>query len=94
MLNKLAVLAFITVASPTLAQAMPQTQDDWYVNSGRYINGQVPSYTQAPSNNLFLVVREARGQGQGRLIERRSSATIPQGYFSSGREQMVSATGA
>ena len=92
MLNKLAVLAFITVASPTLAQAMPQTQDDWYVNSGRYINGQVPSYTQAPSNNLFLVVREARGQG--RLIERRSSATIPQGYFSSGREQMVSATGA
>jgi len=26
MLNKLAVLAFITVASPTLAQAMPQTR--------------------------------------------------------------------
>jgi hypothetical protein len=90
MLNKLAVLAFITVASPTLAQAMPQTQDDWYVNSGRYINGQVPSYTQASSHDLFLFVREARG----RLIERRSSATIPQGYFSSGREQMVSATGA
>jgi hypothetical protein len=92
MLNKLAVLAFITVASPTLAQAMPQTQDDWYVNSGRYINGQVPSYTQASSPNLFLFVREARGQGQ--LIERRSGATIPQGYFSSGRDQMVSATGA
>jgi hypothetical protein len=69
---------------------MPQTQDDWYVNSGRYINGQVPSYTQASSHNLFLFVREARGQ----LIERRSGATVPQGYFSSGRDQMVSATGA
>jgi hypothetical protein len=91
MLNKLAVVALITVASPALAQAMPQTQDDWYVNSGRYINGQVPSYTQAPSENLFLVVGGSRRQA--RLIEGRYSATVPQGYFSSGREQMVGATG-
>src|SRR5215472_6418066 len=42
------VFAFI-VLSPTLAHAAPQTHDEWYVNSGRYINGQVPSYDQVPS---------------------------------------------
>jgi hypothetical protein len=91
MLNKLAVVALITVASPALAQAMPQTQDDWYVNSGRYINGQVPSYTQAPSHNLYLAVGETRRQG--RLIEGRYSAAGPQEYFFSGRDGMVNATG-
>jgi hypothetical protein len=91
MLNKLAVVAFITVASPALAQAMPQTQDDWYVNSGRYINGQVPSYAQAPSHNLYLAVGETRRQG--RLIEGRYSAAVYQGYDSWSREQMVNTTG-
>jgi hypothetical protein len=98
MLNKLAVLAFITVATPALAHGMPQTQDEWLVDSGRYLNGQVPSYDQAPRFNQVLAYNEARRPD--RVIERRSAApietygTVPQGYFSSGREQMVSATGA
>jgi hypothetical protein len=100
MWKKLAVLAFM-LASPTLAHAMPQTQDDWYVNSGRYINGQVPSYDTASSysqgrpQKLYLASRETRRRG--RTIEGRASAVVPfvpQGYFSSGREQMVMALGA
>jgi len=91
MLKKLAVLAIMAVATPAVAQAMPQTQDEWFVNSGRYINGQVPSYNQVPSQNLYLAVDGVRRQG--RLIERRSGAYVPQGYFTSGREQMVSAAG-
>ena len=92
MLKKLVVLAIMAVATPAVAQAAPlQTQDEWFVNSGRYINGQVPSYNQVPSQNLYLAVDGA--WRRGRLIERRSSAFVPQGYFTSGREQMVSATG-
>ena len=91
MLKKLAVLAIMAVATPAVAQAMPQTQDEWFVNSGRYISGQVPSYNQVPSQNLYLAVDGA--WRRDRLIERRSSAFVPQGYFTSGREQMVSATG-
>jgi hypothetical protein len=98
MLNKLAVLAFITVATPALANGLPQTQDEWLVDSGRYVNGQVPSYGQLPQQNRILAYHETR-RGE-RLIERRSSApigafdSVPQGYFSTGRDQMVSATGA
>ena len=92
MLKKLAVLAIVAVATPAVAQAMPQTQDEWFVDSGRYINGQVPSYNQVPSQNLYLAVDGA--WRQGRLIERRSSGYAPQGSFTNGREQMVSATGA
>ena len=88
------VFAFI-VLSPTLAHAAPQTHDEWYVNSGRYINGQVPSYDQVPSRKVYLATRQTRHKG--RMIERRSSAFvpfIPQGYISTGREQMVMALGA
>ena len=91
MLKKLVVLAIMAVAAPAVAQAMPQTQDEWFVNSGRYISGQVPSYNQVPSQNLYLAVDG--GWRRGRLVEGRSSAFVPQGYFTSGREQMVSATG-
>jgi hypothetical protein len=100
MWKKLTVLTVMFV-SPTLAHAMPQTQDDWYVNGGRYINGQVPSYDQAPSyarpraQKLYLVTRKTRRDG--RVIEGRTSAVVPfvsQGYFATGREQMVMALGA
>jgi hypothetical protein len=91
MLKKLAVLAVIAVATSTAAQAMPQTQDEWFVDSGRYINGQVPSYNHVPSQNLYLTAGGA--WRQGRLIERRSGASVPQGYFTSGRDQMVSTPG-
>jgi hypothetical protein len=107
MLKKIAILAFVTIASPALAHGIPQTQDEWFVNSGRYLNGEVPSYDQAPTsqqvvayaaNHQIVAYKEARGHA--RVIEGRSSATrgmfyeVPQGYFSTGREQMVSALGA
>jgi hypothetical protein len=102
MWKKLVVLAVVFV-SPTLAHAMPQTQDDWYVNSGRYINGQVPSYDQGRayyqgreyyqdrSQKVYLTARETRRRD--RMIESRASGFVPQGYFATGREQMVMALG-
>ena len=107
MLRKLAVLAFITVTTPALAHGIPQTQDEWLVDSGRYLNGETPSYDQAPAYNRVMaysagrqVVAYKESRRPARLIEGRSSATtgaweqVPQGYFSTGRDQMVSATGA
>ena len=97
MLKKLAILAFVIVTTPALAHGT-QTQDEWFVNSGRYVNGETPAYDQAPAPRLVMSYKEARNSG--RLIEGRSSATTgtwdqaPQGYFSTGRDQMVSATGA
>ena len=95
MWKKLAVVAFI-MTSPTLAHAMPQTQDEWYVESGRYINGHVPSYEQGRSQTLYLTTYAPRRQVRldRRTIERRTSAFVPQGYFATGREQMVMALGA
>jgi hypothetical protein len=96
MWKKFIVLA-VVFASPTLAHAMPQTQDDWYVNSGRYINGQVPSYDQGRAyyqgrpQNVYLTARETRRRD--RMIESRASGFVPQGYFATGREQMVMALG-
>jgi hypothetical protein len=77
--------------TPALTHAMWQTQDEWYVDSGLYIDGQVPSYNQRPSQNLYLTVAGTRHQD--RLTEGRA-AFVPQGYFISGREQMVMALGA
>jgi hypothetical protein len=97
MWKKLIVLAVVFV-SPTLAHAMPQTQDDWYVNSGRYINGQVPSYDQGRAyyqdrpQKVYLAARETRRRD--RMIEGRASGFVPQGYFATSREQMVMALGA
>lgn len=93
MLKNIAILAFVTLASPALANGLPHTQDEWFVNSGRYLNGQIVSYS-APSQKQIVAYA---GPRQARLIERRASATVgvwsfPQGL--SGREQMVSAIGA
>jgi hypothetical protein len=71
MLNKLAIVTLIAVASPALAQAMPHIQND----------------TLGP--NLYHVADH-----QDRLIEGRYYGTAdPPGYFASGRDQMVNATG-
>src|SRR5262249_30488223 len=92
-LKNIAILAFVTLASPALANGLPpHTQEEWFVNSGRYLNGQIVSYP-APSQKQIVAYAGSRHE---RLIERRTSATtgmwsIPQGF--SGREQMVSATG-
>jgi hypothetical protein len=66
MLNKLAVVALITVASPALAQAMD-------------------------NRNVYLV---AGGAGH-RLVATFHQPILgdPQGYFSSGRDQMVNELG-
>jgi len=99
MLKKLIVLAFVTVASPALAKGIPQTQDEWFVNSGRYLNGETPSYDQA-STYYRPVVAYAGTRRHARLVEGRASAVrgtyyeAPQGYFMNGREQMVMALGA
>jgi hypothetical protein len=77
--------------APMLTYSMWQTQDEWYVDSGRYIGGQVPSYNQRPSQHLYLTVGGTRHRD--RLIEDRV-AFVSQGYFISGREQMVMALGA
>jgi hypothetical protein len=107
MLKKLLTLALVTVASPALAQGLPLTQDEWYVDSGRYLNGDVPSYNQDhtyrqivdyAATHQLIAYKETRHAA--RLIEGRSSAgtgtiyDVPEDYLSTGREQMVSATGA
>lgn len=93
MWNKLALIASIVVAMPALAQAMPQTQDEWYVDGGRYVDGQIPYYNQGQSNHRVVLTT--------RLIEGRNSATIgtrsepvaPQAHFGSSRDQLVSVPG-
>jgi hypothetical protein len=91
MWKKVALVVFI-MASPTLAYAMPQTQDEWFVDSGRYINGHVPSYEQGRTQTLYLTAYAPR-RHQRRTVERRTSAFVPQGYFASSREQMVMTLG-
>jgi hypothetical protein len=72
--------------------AMWQTQDEWYVDSGRYINGRVPSYSQQRSQNLYVTVGAWH---QERTIERHTSALVySEGYYTLGREEMVRALGA
>ena len=93
MLKNIAILAFVTLASPALANGLPHTQDEWFVNSGRYLNGQIVSYP-APSQKQVVAYAAPR---HARQIERRASATVGMWSFPeslSGREQMVRATGA
>jgi hypothetical protein len=93
MLKNIAILAFVTLASPALANGLPHTQDEWFVNSGRYLNGQIVSYP-APSQKQIVAYAGSRHE---RLIERRASATVGMWSFPqspSSREHMVMATGA
>jgi hypothetical protein len=95
MLKKIAILAFATLASPALANGLPQTQDDWFVNSGRYLDGQIVSYNQAPSQRPIIAYAGSRRHA--RMIEGRAAAMVGMSWSfpqsSWGREQMVSATG-
>jgi hypothetical protein len=79
----LAALLFAAFATPALA-----LDDEWTVDSGRYVNGQVPSYTQrAP----FRAIRAPR------LNEGRNAAGFNHfGTFNnapSGRDAMVQTLG-
>jgi hypothetical protein len=107
MLHKIAVLAFVTLGMPAVANAMPQTQDEWFVDSGRYLNGQIVSYDQAPADRHIVayapadrhIVAYAGTRRATRLIEGRSSANIglSGGYYggpdysATGREGLIHA---
>ena len=96
MLKTIAILAFATLASPALAGGLPQTQDEWFVNSGRYLNGETPYYNQAAPQKRFVAY--AGSQRSMRMTEGRARATTGMSWSfpqsSTGRDQMVSATGA
>lgn len=94
MLHKIALLAFVTLGMPAVANAMPQTQDEWFVDSGRYLNGQIVSCNQAPADRHVVAYA---GRHATRIIEGRSNAYVPlsSGYHGgldhshSGREEMI-----
>jgi hypothetical protein len=81
MLNKfkmLAVTAAVVASSSAAFAATPsQDQTRWFVDSGRYVNGQVPSFSDPAHAQV--------------LIERRNSAVI--GDTSSGRDALVNELG-
>ena len=76
---KLLVVATAVLASSSAAFAASPSQDQtrWFVDSGRYVNGQVPTYSDS--------VR------QPRFIEGRNSAVI--GNTSSDRNTLVESLG-
>jgi hypothetical protein len=80
----LVAVLFAVFATPALA-----LDYEWTVDSGRYVNGQVPSYAQ--SAPLYLTTRAPR------VIERRNAAGFTQfGTFTgapSGRDAMVQSLG-
>ena len=98
MLKNIAIVAFVTLASPALANGLPQAQDDWYVNSGRYIDGQIISYNHVPGQKR--VVDYAGSRRAARITEGRTSAFVPMTSWSVpqgsmwGREEMMRALGA
>jgi hypothetical protein len=88
----LAAALIAAFASPAFAH------DEWFVDSGRYLNGQIVSYDQVPAYRH--VVAYAGTRRTTRIIEGRSSANIDLssgGYYGgpdyspSSREQMVHA---
>ena len=105
MLHKIAVLALVTLGMPAVANAMPQTQDEWFVDSGRYLNGQIVSYNQAPARKHVIAsagtsLRPVKGRivmrsGRITLHEGRASAYVPQsglyGTADTSREGLINA---
>jgi hypothetical protein len=70
-------------ASPAFAH------DEWMVDSGRYVSGDVPSYTtRAPYYAAPLYATRAP-----RLIEGRNAAVIDRGSSRFGRDAMVETLG-
>ena len=84
--SKITLVAVLIAAFATPALAL---DDEWTVDSGRYVNGQVPSYTQ--SAPLYLTTRAPR------VIEHRNAAGFSQfdtfGSAPSGRDAMVQSLG-
>jgi hypothetical protein len=87
----LAAALIAAFASPAFAH------DEWFVDGGRYLNGQIVSYDQAPAYQH--VVAYAGTRRAARLIEGRSSANIGlssgyyggSGYSDTSREGMMHA---
>jgi hypothetical protein len=75
----LAAALFAALASPALAH------DEWLVNSGRYVNGAVPSYETHGS--FYMTTRAPR------LIEGRNAAYFAHSGWQSGRHADVQALG-
>ena len=84
--SKITLVAVLIAAFATPAFAI---DDEWTVDSGRYVNGQVPSYTQP--GPLYLTTRPPR------LVEGRNAADFNRfGTFNnapSGRDAMVQSLG-
>jgi len=74
----LAAVLIAAFASPAFAH------DEWMIDSGHYVNGDVPSYTtRAP----FYATSAPR------LIEGRNAAVIDRGSSRFGRDAMVESVG-
>lgn len=79
----LAAVLVAAFASPAFAH------NEWMVDSGRYVNGDVPSYTtRAPYLAAPLYTTRAP-----RLIEGRNAAIIDRGSSRFGRDDMVESVG-
>jgi hypothetical protein len=79
----LAAVLIAAFASPALAH------DEWMIDSGRYVNGDAPSYTtRAPLYAAPLYATRAP-----RLIEGRNAAVIDLGSSRFGRDAMVESPG-
>jgi hypothetical protein len=79
----LAAMLIAAFASPAFAH------DEWMVDSGRYVNGDVPSYTtRAPYYAAPLYATRAP-----RLIEGRNAGVIDRSSSRFGRDDMVESVG-
>jgi hypothetical protein len=76
---KLLILATAVVASSSAAFAATPSQDQtrWFVDSGRYVNGEIPSYPNLAHKQT--------------LIEGRNSAVF--GDTSTGRDALIQSPG-
>jgi hypothetical protein len=70
----LAAAALAALVTPALAQ------DEWIVDSGRYVNGQVPSYT---ATQTFHAPRASQ------LIEGRNAAIVQSAPLASDRATVL-----
>ena len=81
--TKIALTAALIAALATPAFA--QQYGEWTVDSGRYVNGQVPSYQMHKASNAEgKILLEGRNSGVAKDIRRIESAP-------SGREALVGA---
>jgi polyisoprenoid-binding protein YceI len=65
----LAAALFAALATPALA-----AQDEWTVDSGRYVNGQTPSYTTTLVESRNAAVIQNRGSFAAPIVPDRTTA--------------------